>query len=155
MPDTDPSFLNGATMNPDRILCIDYGDVRTGIAVSDSLHILAVGLCTVRASGARNLIELIKAKADEFNAGLIVIGNPVNMNGTAGPRSDKVRLFAEKLEAALHIKVVLYDERCTTMTAHHILNETDTRGKKRKDVIDTLSAQIILQNYMDSHKTSE
>lgn len=141
-------------MNTSRILCIDYGDVRTGIAVSDSLHILAVGLCTFRATGATNLIELIKAKADEFNAGLIVIGNPVNMNGTSGPRSNKVRAFAEKLEAALNIKVVLFDERCTTMTAHHILNETDTRGKKRKNVIDTLSAQIILQNYMDSHDSN-
>lgn len=155
MPDTDTPFLNGAHMNSDRILCIDYGDVRTGIAVSDSLHILAVGLCTVRAAGARNLIELIKAKADEFNAGLIVIGNPVNMNGTSGPRSVRVRAFAEKLESALAVKVVLYDERCTTMTAHQILNETNTRGKKRKDVIDTLSAQIILQNYMDSHKITE
>jgi putative Holliday junction resolvase len=139
-------------MNPKRILCIDYGDVRTGIAVSDTLGLLAVGLGAVRAAGARDLIEYIKKKADEYNVGLIVIGNPINMNGTSGSRSDKVRIFAERLESALGIKVIMYDERCTTMAAHHILNETDTRGKKRKNVIDTLSAQIILQNYMDSHK---
>lgn len=138
-------------MNP-RILCIDYGDVRTGIAVSDSLGFLAVGLGIVRATGARDLIAHIKEKANEYDVGLIVIGNPVNMNGTSGSRSDKVRSFAERLEKAIGIKVVMYDERCTTMAAHRILNETDTRGKKRKNVIDTLSAQIILQNYMDSHK---
>ena len=139
-------------VNPNRILCIDYGDVRTGIAVSDSLGLLAVGLCVVKATGARDLIEHIKEKADEHNVGLIVIGNPINMNGTSGSRSDKVRAFAERLETAIGIKVIMYDERCTTMAAHRILNETDTRGKNRKNVIDTLSAQIILQNYMDSHK---
>ncbi|MDD4414563.1 MAG: Holliday junction resolvase RuvX [Oscillospiraceae bacterium] len=135
-----------------RVLCIDYGDVRSGIAVSDALGVLAVGLGTVRPKGMRELTEIIKAKADEYNVGLIVVGNPVNMNGTAGPRSERARAFAEKLEAALSVEVVLFDERCTTLAAHRILNETDTRGKKRKDVVDTLSAQIILQNYMDSHK---
>lgn len=138
-------------MKTGRILCIDYGDVRSGIAVSDALGVFAIGLGTIRPKGARELIDTIKAKADEFNAGLIVIGNPINMNGTVGSRSDKVRAFAEKLESALSVDVVLFDERCTTLAAHRILNETNTRGKKRKNVIDTLSAQIILQNYMDSH----
>lgn len=138
-------------MKQDRILCVDYGDVRTGVAVSDPLNILAVGLCTLKADGVRDLIAQIKAKARELGAGLIVVGDPVNMNGTYGPRSEKARAFAERLKAALEIPVVLYDERCTTLSAHRILNETDTRGKDRKKVIDTLSAQIILQNYMDSH----
>lgn len=141
-------------MKSNRILCIDYGDVRTGIAVSDALHIMAVGLCTVKATGQRHLIELVKTKADEYNVGLIVMGNPINMNGTSGPRSETIRKFAEKLESALGIKVILYDERCTTAAAHQILNETDTRGKKRRQVIDTLAAQIILQNYMDSSRSN-
>jgi putative Holliday junction resolvase len=135
-----------------RILCIDLGDVRTGIAVSDPLGFLAIGLGTIKATGINNLIGEIKKTAGDYDAGLIVIGNPINMNGTSGERSQKVRAFAERLEAALGISVVLFDERCTTMAAHRILNETDTRGKKRKNVIDTLSAQIILQNYLDSHK---
>ncbi len=131
---------------------IDLGDKRTGLAVSDSLGILASGIGTFKASGKNELLSIIKEQAEKHGAELFVIGNPVNMNGTEGPRSEKARRFAALLEQESGIKTVLFDERCTTMVAHSILSMTDTRGKKRKEVVDTLSAQIILQNYMDCHK---
>jgi len=136
----------------ERIMCIDYGDVRTGIAVSDGLGLIAVGLETITAPGDRALIEKIKEIASGYSIIKFIVGNPINMNGTRGERSEKAQKFAEKLSAATGIETELYDERCTTMQAHQIMNLTNTRGKKRKATIDTLSAQIILQNYMDSHK---
>lgn len=132
-----------------RILCIDLGDVRTGIAVSDELGLLAHGIITVKATGMRALCEIVNGYADEYGANIVVVGNPINMNGTIGERSDKATKFAERLKAC-GLNAVMFDERCTTMAAHRIMNETDTRGKKRKAAVDTLSAQIILQNYLDA-----
>lgn len=136
----------------ERILCVDYGDVRSGLAVSDPLGMIAVGIGTIRAEGDRTLIARIQAEIEKYDIRLIVVGNPVNMDGSRGSRSQKAAAFAGKLSEATGIETELYDERCTTMEAHRIMNETDTRGKKRKAAVDTLSAQIILQNYMDSHK---
>lgn len=136
-----------------RILGIDYGDVRTGLAISDATGFLASGLGTIEATGNRALIRKIKDEIETHDVVMIVIGDPINMNGTRGPRSEKVHAFAEKLHAETGLPVVLEDERCTTMSAHAILNETDTRGKKRKAVVDTLSAQIILQNYLDRNRS--
>lgn len=135
-----------------RILGIDYGDVRTGLALSDALGLTAVGLKTVRAEGRKKLIAEIRNVVEEYGVTEIVVGDPVNMNGTRGERSEKAQDFAKNLKKELKITVELLDERCTTMSAHVILNETDTCGKKRKAVIDTLSAEIILQNYMDAKK---
>jgi len=135
-----------------RILGIDYGDVRTGLALSDLLGLTAVGLKTVKAEGRRKLVAEIKSVIEEYNVTSIVLGDPVNMDGSHGERSEKAHDFAEQLRKSTGLPVVLLDERCTTIAAHTILNVTDTRGKKRKDVIDTLSAEIILQNYMDSLK---
>ena len=134
-----------------RLMGIDYGDVRTGLAVSDPLGILAGGVGTFKASGRRALIALILEQAEKLGVDEFVLGHPINMNGTLGDRSEKAKRLAEELQAASGKPVHLFDERCTTMAAHQILTLTDTRGKKRKDVVDTLSAQIILQNYMDSH----
>ena len=80
------------------------------------------------------------------------MGNPVNMDGSHGPRSQRAEKFAERLKEETGFEVILVDERMTTMAASRFMNETDTRGKKRKDTIDTLSAEIILQNYLDSQK---
>ncbi len=134
------------------ILGVDYGDARTGIAVSDPSGIIATGLSTIHKKGKREVSESILEICRERGVELIVVGNPINMNGTEGERSIHIKNFASYLEELTGIEVVLFDERCTTMAAHQILNMTDTRGKKRKNVVDTLSAQIILQNYMDSHK---
>ncbi len=135
-----------------KYLGIDYGDTRTGLAVSDALCFLASGIGTVEAGGPRKLAKEIAAFCTERQITDLVLGHPVNMNGTLGPRSEKVRAFAVMLEEETGLPVHLQDERCTTMEAHRYLNDTDTRGKKRKQVVDTLSAQIILQTYMDSHK---
>jgi len=132
-----------------RILGIDYGDTRTGLALSDELLFLASGIGTVKAYNDTVLISKIKEVVDKYGIEKAVLGNPVNMNGTIGERSLKAQAFAEKMRTELGIDVVMLDERCTTMAAHRILNETDTCGKKRKAAIDTLSAEIILQNYLD------
>jgi len=136
-----------------RILGIDFGEVRTGLAVSDSLGMMAHGIGTVKTGGFKNLISIINEKIAEYGINLIVIGNPVNMNGTHGEKSEIVSSLAELIKSELNIKVELLDERLTTSAAHEILNFTEIKSKKRKSVIDTLSAQIILQNYLDSHPT--
>jgi len=135
-----------------RVLGVDAGTVRTGLAISDTDGFLASVLCTVKANGLRSLAAEIKTKAEENKARLIVIGHPINMNGSRGDSSSKVQYLAGLIEKDTGVPVKLFDERCTTMLAHKILNTTDTRGTKRKNVVDTLSAQIILQNYLDMHR---
>lgn len=135
-----------------RVLGVDAGTVRTGLALSDTDGFLASVLCTVKANGIRALAAEIKAKAMEHSVRLIVIGHPINMNGTLGESSARIHRLADEIRAICDIPVTLFDERCTTMVAASILNMTDTRGSKRKAVIDNLSAEIILQNYLDSER---
>lgn len=135
-----------------RILGIDLGDVRTGLALSDESCFLASGIGTFTAYNEDKALEQILTAIHTHKVEEIVMGNPVNMNGTRGERSQKVEAFAERLREASGLPVTLFDERCTTMQAHTILSFTDTRGKKRKNTVDTLSAEIILQNYLDQRK---
>lgn len=136
----------------ERILGVDFGDQRTGLAVSDLLGMLANGIGYVNSNYMPKTVELVAEKAKEYGVAKIVVGLPVNMNGTYGPRAEHAKEFADALGAATGLPVEMFDERCSTMAAHQILNFTDTRGKKRKAAIDTLSAQIILQNYLDSKR---
>ena len=138
-----------------KYLGIDYGDARTGLAVNDSLGMFASGIGYVSAGGPRKLAILIARICKERGIEEIILGHPINMNGTLGPRSEMAKKFASMLEEETSLPVTLFDERCTTMVAHSFLNETNTRGKKRRQVVDTLSAQIILQNYMDMIKFQE
>jgi len=135
-----------------RIMGIDFGDARTGIAVSDELGFLANGIGNIEERDYNRLINKIAVMAEEYKVCCLVLGNPVNMNGTYGPKAEKAAKLAERLREKTGLEVVLFDERCTTMAAHQFLNETNTRGKKRKGIVDTLSAQIILQNYLDSRR---
>ena len=135
-----------------RVLGIDAGTVRTGIAVSDETGFLAHAVCTVKAKGRRELVTKIIEQAEEYSVRLIVMGNPINMNGTLGESAERISKLAEAIREKTDIPVVLFDERCTTMAAAQILNLTDTGGQKRKDIIDALSAEIILQNYLDSER---
>lgn len=142
-----------------RLLGIDFGDKRTGIAVSDSGRILASGIGYISVGGMQKTAERICEIVSEQNIeGGIILGLPVNMNGTEGPRAEHARKFASVLQTHLEradihdLPIVLMDERMTTMAAARYLNETDTRGARRKGVIDTLSAQIILQNALDRLK---
>ena len=136
----------------ERILAVDVGDVRTGFAVSDPLGMMANGIGTVSEPGRTKLIAIIHNYAKEYGVKTVVMGYPVNMNGSIGPRAEKIAELAKRLQEETGLKVELVDERCTTMMAHNILNVTNTRGKKRKNVVDTLSAEIILQSYLDSNR---
>lgn len=142
-----------------KILGVDFGDKRTGLAVSDKTRFLASGIGQISVGGmqktAERIVEIIK---EQSVTGGVVVGLPVNMNGSLGPRAEHAQKFAsilgEKLAACgmESLPIVMMDERMTTMAASRYLNETDTRGQKRKSVIDTLSAQIILQNALDKLK---
>ena len=134
------------------ILAVDYGDKRTGVAVCDKNEILASPVCTIDEGYAPKLIEKISALVREHKAELIVIGKPVNMDGSEGERAQKCADFADNISNALSIPVEMFDERMTTVIAHQSLNVTNTRGKNRKSVVDALSAQIILQDFIDSRK---
>ena len=137
-----------------KIFGVDYGDVRTGLAVSDPLGFLASGIGTIKPGGMRNTAVAVAEEAKKQSAVLIVIGLPKNMDGSEGFRAEAVRAFAALLSEYTEIPYVFYDERLSTMEAHKFLNLTDTKGKKRKEVVDTLSAQIILQNYVDANITN-
>ncbi len=136
----------------ERILGVDFGDTRTGLAVSDTLGMLANGIGYVNSTYMPKTVLLVSEKAKEYDVTRIVVGLPINMNGTRGPRAEHAEEFAKLLGEATGLPIEMFDERCSTMAAHQILNFTDTRGKKRKAAVDTLSAQIILQNYLDSRR---
>lgn len=129
------------------ILGVDYGDARTGLAVNAGTF--AFGAGCIRCEGMKKTAQGVADAAAEKKAELIVVGNPINMNGTEGPRSEKCRAFAKILAQLTGIPVELYDERLTTVTAHNILSELNVRSKKRKDSVDELSATLILQDYID------
>ena len=117
----------------DRIIAVDFGDARTGLAVSDMLGMLANGIGYVKSDYMPKTADLVAEKVREYKAAKIVIGLPVNMNGTEGPRAEKCRAFAELLKERTDLPVRMWDERSTTVTAHNILNETNVRGKARKE----------------------
>ena len=137
-----------------RILGVDFGDTRTGLAVSDISRFLASGIGYVSPGGIEKTAQKVAEVALEHKASAIVVGLPKNMDGSEGFRAERCREFAallyEKLDRAIPIAMI--DERLTTMSAARYLNETNTRGSQRKGVIDTLSAQIILQNALDRLK---
>ena len=136
-----------------RILAVDFGDTRTGLAVSDPSRFLASGLGTVSPGGIEKTAQKVAEVALEQKASAIVVGLPKNMDGSEGFRAQRCVEFAELLEQKLSgVTVVMMDERLTTVSASRYLNETNTRGSRRKGVIDTLSAEIILQNALDKLK---
>lgn len=132
-----------------RILGVDFGDRRTGLAISDVSRFLAGGIGTVSPGGIAATVKAVAEIAAEQGAVAAVVGLPRNMDGTEGSRAERCREFALMLADEAGIPVAMTDERLTTVAASRYLNETDTRGKKRKGVIDTLSAEIILQNTLD------
>ncbi len=137
-----------------RILGVDFGDTRTGVAVSDISRFLASGIGYVSPGGIEKTADKIAEIALAQNASAVVVGLPKNMDGSEGFRAERCREFAALLFQKLEEKlpVVMIDERLTTMSASRYLNETNTKGARRKGVIDTLSAEIILQNALDRLK---
>ncbi len=137
-----------------KILGVDYGDKRTGLARSDETGFLASGIGYISPGGMKSTAEAVAQAASDNNCEKIVVGLPKNMDGSEGWRAETVRAFAEILATLSKCEIILYDERLSTMQAHRMLSITDIKSKKRKQVIDTLSAQIILQNYLDSKRNS-
>lgn len=133
-----------------RILGIDYGDARVGVAVSDPLGLMAQGVGTIKNKGMRKLTEELRTVIGEYKPEKIVIGLPKNMDGSEGFRVDATHEFAEALKAVYDGEIVFWDERLSSVGASRFLNETNTRGKKRKEVLDTVAACIILDGYLDS-----
>ncbi len=135
-----------------RILGIDYGDARVGVAVSDLMGLTAQGVGTVKNTGKKYLLSELKKIIDEYKPETIVIGLPKNMDGTVGFRGEATYEFADALKEIYSGEIVFCDERLSTIGATRFLNETNTRGKKRKNVIDTVAACIILEGYLNSQK---
>ena len=138
-----------------KIMAIDYGDARTGIAVSDPLEML-VGLTDVIcAYTPEKTAQEIAERVKRFGAEALVMGYPKNMDGTEGPRAERYRAFARQVEAATGLSVVLWDERRTTVDAHRILSDNNVHGKKRKQTVDAVAASLILEAYLAYRKNKE
>ena len=138
----------------ERILGIDYGDKRVGVAVSDLLGFTSHGVGTIENNGLNTLVRKLESIINEYKPKKIVVGMPLNMDGTRGFRADATDKFISSLSEVYKGEIVTWDERLTTMGASRFLNETNTRGKKRKGVIDTVSACLILDSYLTSAKNS-
>jgi putative Holliday junction resolvase len=136
------------------IVGIDFGDARTGVAVCDPYEMMASDAGCVAADSYKKALEKVGARVKELGAELIVVGNPVNIDGSAGWRSEKCKAFARELSEQTGIPAVMYDERLTTVSAHKILSENNVRGKKRKATVDTLSASLILEDYLKFRKNT-
>ena len=134
------------------IVGLDYGDVRTGVAVCDKYEMMASDAGCVTADTFKKALAAVSVRVKELNAELIVVGNPINMDGSQGFRSDKCKAFAKELSEMTGIPYEMYDERLTTVSAHKILSENNVRGKKRKATVDALSARLILEDYLTVRK---
>ena len=135
-----------------RILGIDFGDARIGIAVSDIMGWTAQGVGTVYNKGWQKTAPELEKIIKEYNPEKIVLGLPKNMDGTQGSRAEECKEIANKIGEKSQKEIVMWDERCTTISAHTALNYTDTRGKKRKNVVDAVAAVIILEDYLAYRK---
>ncbi len=131
---------------------MDLGLQRTGVAVCDEREVLASPVGTVTEHNRERLLEKVAALAAEHRAAHLVVGHPRNMDGTRGESARRAEEFAQELSEKTGLAHTLWDERLTTVSAIGFLNETNTRGKKRKAVVDTVSAVIILQDFIDSRK---
>ncbi|MGN0469791.1 MAG: Holliday junction resolvase RuvX [Acutalibacteraceae bacterium] len=137
------------------ILSVDYGRVRTGIAVCDKSEIIASPVTVIKEIRQEVLAEKIADIAKQKHAELIVMGLPRNMDGSEGESAENVRAFSEILKEKTSLEIVLRDERCTTVTAYEYLNITDTRGKKRKAVVDSVAATIILEDFLNFRRNKK
>ncbi len=141
-----------------KIMAVDYGDVRTGLAVCDRTEFLASPIGVIEERNAPILAMKVAHMAEQYEVGEIVVGLPKNMNGSIGPRAEKCQAFAEMLSELTEVPVNMWDERSTTVTAHQILNQTNVRGKNRKAVVDEVAATVILESYLNyrrKNKSSE
>ena len=138
-----------------KILAVDFGDVRTGIAYSDSNGMLAFPAGVIIEKDILKVATHIVEKAKSINAETIVVGLPKNMDGTEGKQAQKCHMLAKLIEEQIELPVIAWDERVTTKIATTYMNDTDTRGKKRRSTIDEVAATVILQSYLDYLKTNK
>ena len=134
------------------ILSVDLGDSRTGIAVCDALEMLASPVAVISERYIPHVLEKTAEYASAYKAQQIVVGYPKNMNASVGDRAEKCAAFARDLQAQTSIPTVLWDERLTTVMAHNALNDAKAFGKKRKSIIDSVAAVMILQSYLDHRR---
>lgn len=135
-----------------RIMGIDYGDARTGIAISDLLCSIVGSTCVVPSRNTEKALADIVRLVKEHDVGKIVVGLPRNMNGTEGPRAELCRAFGARLAELTGLEIVMWDERRTTVEAHNILSQHNYHGKKRKDTVDAVAASLILEGYLNAKK---
>ena len=138
-----------------RIMAIDYGDARTGVAVSDESATLTGDAWVIHEKRSQVLAETILNEAKARGVRVIVVGFPKNMDGSVGFRAEASETFADKLRNLTEIDIVLWDERLTTMMAGRLLNDVGKRGKKRKSSVDAVAASLILESYLDSKSKPE
>ncbi len=137
-----------------KIMAVDFGDSRTGLAMCDKTEMLASPLCVINEKDFDECIKKTAEQVIENKADIVVVGYPKNMNNTVGERAEKCTLFGQKVGELTGKPVEMWDERCTTVSAHNYLNTTNTRGKKRKAVVDAVAATIILESYMGYRKNN-
>ena len=136
-----------------RIMAIDYGDAHTGIAISDPTGFLTGFSTVITAYRPEVVVDNIVRLVQEHGVEELVLGHPINMDGTRGPRSEKAQAMAELLRETTSLPVVLWDERRTTIDAHQILMNSGKNAKKRKKVVDAVAASLILEGYLTFKKT--
>ncbi len=135
-----------------KIMSVDLGLSRTGIAACDPLEMLASPVKVIFEKYEPKLIEEIVAEIKTQCAELVVVGLPLNMDGTKGERATECERIAKIIEETSGVKVEMWDERCTTVMSHNALNVTNVRGQKRKNVVDAVAAVMILESYLDYRK---
>ncbi len=131
-----------------KIMAVDFGDVRTGLAVCDRTETIASPIGVIEERNMQMLAMKVAHMAEQYEAKEIVVGLPLNMNGSRGPRAQKCEEFAGMVNEVTEVPVNLWDERSSTVTAHEYMNQNDTRGKKRKEKIDAVAAAVILEAYL-------
>ena len=135
-----------------KIMAIDYGDARTGVAISDLLCSIVGSTCVVPSRNREKAVADIVKLCKDNMVGSIVVGLPRNMDGSEGPRAELCRGFAEVLKEATGLPIVMWDERRTTVEAHNILSQHNYHGQKRKNTVDAVAASLILEGYLNSLK---
>ena len=135
-----------------KIMAIDYGDKRTGIAFCDVNEILASPYCVINESYQPKLIKALSDIIEKEKPGKIVIGLPRNMDGSFGFRSEECKALGDELSKVVDLPIFYQDERLTTVMAHNALSQNNVRGKKRKETVDAVSAVMILQSFIDSNR---
>jgi len=138
-----------------RILGLDVGDRRIGVALSDSLGLTAQRLTVVDRRGGSGDVEAVRALVEQHAVDTVVVGLPLTMRGEQGPQAKKVVEFSEALRRRIHVPIELIDERLTTVQGTRALQETGASRRTRKGIIDQVAAQLILQQFLDRRRASE